>query len=77
MKYTKSTSMDGERAPDEVVDEQFVEKYSTLKTLEFFRSLGGTETVVRHGDGTIACTSVSPDGDHTRITVFTPLKEES
>ena len=77
MKYAKATSLNGEREPDEIVNERHVERYISPATLDFFRNLGGTEKVTKHPDGTIVVRSVSPEGDKVRVTVFTPVKEET
>jgi len=71
--YTKSTALNDVREPDEVVDEEYVERY--VDAVDWFRNLGSTEKVTKHGDGTIVARSIRPDGKQTRLTVFTPIKE--
>lgn len=63
-----STSID--RRPDKEVDGRYVENFTCRETLEYHRSLGGTETVRRTGRR-IHCTSVHPDGT-VREVIFTP-----
>jgi len=75
MKYAKAASLNDEKEPDEIVDEQFVERFISPATLDFFRNLGGTEQVTKHPDGTIVVRSVSPDGNKVKITVFSPVRE--
>lgn len=76
-KHSQYSNRDGEviqREPAEVVDADFVEKYASPKTLDFFRELGGTEKVTRSG-GTITVRSTNPDNTISRLTVFVPIKE--
>lgn len=59
--------------PDETVDAEHVERFTAPATLQWFRNLGGTETVTRR-KGRITVRSVSPDGTETRITTFVPVE---
>lgn len=76
MRYLKSSKLNEVREPDEVVDADFVARFVGRETLDWFRNLGGSETVKRYRDGRIFVTSTSPDGDEQRLTLFTPLPEE-
>lgn len=78
MKYLKSTALNGVRdRPDEEVDEDYVQRFLGKETLEWFRNLGGTEEVHRRSGGVISVKSTSPDGEQVRLTVFTPVREQS
>lgn len=70
MQYSKKTALNGVAEPEELVDQAYVERFTSTETLRWFRELGGTETLRRGSDGTLRLVSVSPDGKEQRVTVF-------
>jgi hypothetical protein len=57
-------------APEiETVDMDFYNRFADAKTLRFFRSLGGTESVVKRGN-VVKCTSIPPDKTERKVTTF-------
>jgi hypothetical protein len=77
MRYIKSEARNGVRTADEdeIVDQEFVDRYTSRETRGFFEALGGTEYMRRNKSGVIYCKSTSPDGLEVHEVAFTPVVE--